>query len=250
MKKNILLILLSAGLLAGCSLSDIISFGKKDNSSSDNETTDNNQQTGNNNNNNNTNKNTKTLTVNFFGSNLSSDWTAPGVKMDCTLLSSNSQNEKLVNCTFAQVNDTSLLSELFFTELNTAFYETSGLVIQVGNGSGDDFKSGTLTWTSTKKIVTVDVVGQCYSKVNGATDSSAHMTIEAGGKGTDVTENNNYQRPITNSTTKDMSFVVGSGDTPSYKTYPNEYPEGINRFRLTSLDGRMLLKSLTITWEL
>lgn len=247
MKKNILLILLSSALLASCSFSDIISFGKKDNDSSSKEPE--NQE---NNDNKEQDKNTQSKTVNFYGSYLPSEWTDPGINLDSTLASCSSANDLLIGAVNPQVNDSSQLSELFFTNLHAGYYETSGLVLQLGSGqvSKGNYTSGTLVWTSVKKIKKVEVVGQCYTKPAGATDTTAHMTIEAGGKGTDVTQNNDYQRPITNSTTKDMSFAVEAEETLAYKTYTNEYPDGINRFCLTSLEGRMFLKSLTITWEL
>lgn len=240
MKKNILLILLSSALLASCSFSDIISFGKKDNDS--NKESENQE----NNDNKERDENTQSKTINFYGSYLPSAWTKTGVNMDSTLLSCSSANDLLIGAVNSQVNDSNQLSELFFTNLHVGYYETSGLVLQLGSGQ---VPKGTLVWTSVKKIKKVEVIGQCYTKPEGAADTTAHMTIEAGGKGTDVTENNNYQRPITNSTTKDM-FELKSGENPSYKMEPNEYEEGINRFCLTSLGGRMFLKSLTITWEL
>ena len=249
MKKKLLFIPLFGMLLAGCSFEDLMFWNKKEEKSEEKQPEnpgktddqgsggsgkEDEQITG-----------TVTKTVNFYGSYLSSEWTAPGVSMDCTLLSCSTQNERLRSGTSSQVNNTSLLSELFFTKLNTAYYESSGLVIQIGTGSG----SGTFVWTSTKKITKVEVTAQCYAKSQGSVDGNAHLQIEAGGKGTDVTENNNYQRPITDGTTKDMSLTVSSGETPAYKTFTNEYETGINRFCLTSLDGRVFLKSLTITWN-
>ena len=249
MKKKILFVPLLGMLLAGCSFEDLMFWQKKDEESKEKQqenpgkTDDGGKEeetTG-----------SVTKTVNFYGSYLPSEWKAQGVGMNCELDSCSTQNSKLRNCTSGQVGDASLLSELFFTCLNTAPYDDNSLVIAIGTGdpTGNKYKSGTFVWTSSKKIVKVDVTAQCYYKGVGATDSNAHLTIEAGGKGTDVTENNNYQRPITDGTTTDMSLAVESGETPTYKTFSNEYENGINRFCLTSLDGRVFLKSLTITWN-
>ena len=245
MKKKLLFIPLIGMLLAGCSFEDLMFWKKKEDGSSGKEPEnpgekgDDNPTTG-----------SVTKTINFYGSYLPSEWTNPGNVMDSTLLSKKTQNDKLVKLTNSQVNDTSCLSELFFTNLNTAFYDSNNIVIQIGlgNPAKGDFISGTFVWTSAKKITKVEVTGQCYYKTEGATDSAAHMKIEAGGKGEDVTKDNDYQRPITDPVTADMDFTVKE-ETPTYKTYTNEYSEGVNRFCLTSLGGRVLLKSLTITWN-
>ena len=241
----------AAGLLTGCSLSDIFPFSKNDEGSADNtqqieniiepiveaddEIKDDPVPTG-----------VTTKTINFFGNALPNEWTAPGVSMDSTLLSCETQNDRLVNITKNQINDNNLISELFFTKLNTAYFDSSSLIIQIGTGNPtkNNFNPGTFIWTSVSKIIKIDVTAMCYVKEQGATDSSAHLKIEAGTKGVDK----NYNRPITNSTTSDMSFAVQEDETPEYKTYSNEFAEGIDRFCLTSLDGRVFLKSLTITW--
>ena len=243
MKKKLLFVPLIGMLLAGCSFEDLMFWKKKDadtdQKGGDEGGGDSGGETGA--------KTTKT--INLYGSYLPEEWTNTGVVMNSKLLSCKTQNERMVNTVKNQVNNTSFMSEIFFTALNTAWYDSNNLIVQVGTGNPakDSFESGTFIWTSTKKIYKVEVTGQCYVKTQGATDSNAHMTIEAGEVGVPDPEDE-YARPIANGTTEDMSFVVGSGETPEYKTFTNEYDEGINRFCLTSLGGRMLLKSLTITW--
>ena len=249
MKKKLLFIPLFGMLLAGCTVEDLMFWQKKKEPVNEKEPEnpgDNKEKepepepsTG-----------SLTKTINFYGSSLPSDWTASGVSLDSTLLSCQKQNAKFIPAIESQVGNTSLLSELFFKKLNTAV-SGDGLVIQIGGGNPakDNFTPGSLVWTSTKKITKVEVTAQCYVKDQGATDSEAHLAIEAGGKGIDVTEDNNYQRPITNAVTADMSFEVESTETPTYKTFTNEYTDGIERFSLTSSGGRVFLKSLTITWN-
>ena len=259
MKKKLLFIPLFAITLSGCSFDDLMFWkneterdveGQQEVKPQENNENKEEQQVNPDNNNQSQSNTPIAKTIFFYGSYLPSDWKAQGVGMDCTKLSDSDQNDNLKKVANGQVNDSNLLSELFFTKLNTAPYESSGLIIAIGTGNPakGDFNSGTFTWTSTKKITKVELSGQCYKKELGAVDSAAHLTIEAGGKGVDVSENNNYQRPITDPVSDDLSFVVGSEETPTYKTYTKEYSEGINRFTLTSLEGRVLLKSLTITW--
>ena len=239
MKKKLLFIPLFGLLLAGCSFEDLMFWKKKDDDSSqkegDKDPGDSDPEI-----------KTTTKTINFYGDYMDSNWKAPGVSMDSTLDSCKTQNERLLGVVNNQVSDTSLLSELYFTKLNTGWYDATqtSLVLQLGGGSGDNFTSGTLTWTSTKKIYKGDVEAQYYTKTGGATESSAYLNIEAGDKGTDAWK----ERPIENSQTKDRNFAPEEGETLTYKTCTNSYTEGITRFRLTSLDGRMFLKSLTITW--
>ena len=245
MKKNVLLMFLAATFITGCSLSDVLPWGNKpdDKAQEQDEKEDGKDDekddpvpTG-----------ITKKTINFYQNYLPSEWTDPGVSMDSTLLSCKTQNDKLINLTKTQIGGNShLLSELFFTKLNTAFYETSGLIVQIGTGNPakSDFNSGTFIWTSSARIIKVVITAACYFKTEGATDSAAHLSIEAGDKG----EDKDYKRPILNSTTNDMSFAVEQGQTPEYKTYSFDYAEGIDRFCLTSLEGRVLLKSLAFTW--
>ena len=254
MKKKILLLPLLSLALCGCSFEDLMFWKTKDQDTDQKESEKQNEEkettpetpvtpgeTENL-------KNPFTTTINFYGDSLPNEWTAPGVSMDSTLLSCQTQNERLNNLTNAQLEKSGLLTELFFTKINTAWYDSSDLVIQIGTGnpSKDSFNSGTFIWTSSKKIYKVDVTAQCYTKPEGTTDVDAHLQIDAGAKGTDK----NYDRPINNKVTNDMSFAVGTDETPTYKSYSNTYPKGIDRFCLTSLEGRVLLKSLTITWDL
>lgn len=254
MKKNILVLFIAAAFTTGCSISDIVPWKSEDNKSiseESNKKVEDESQNGSNENGQESNEDVKptgiaTKTINFYGNSLPNEWTAPGVSMDSTLLSCKTQNERMVNMTNSQVNNNNLLSEVFFTKLNTAYYDSSSLVVQIGTGNPakGDFKSGTFTWTSVNRIIRVDITAMCYAKTQGAIDSTAHLLIEAGDKGTDK----DYDRPINNSTTKDMSFAVGSDETPNYKTYSIDFAEGIDRFCLSSLDGRIFLKSLSITW--
>jgi len=249
MKKKLLFLPLVGLLLSACSFEDLMFWKKKEDSTPQNQEGSSDDDGGEGEGDGSS-TNHVTKTINFFGSYLPNDWKSSGVSMDSTLLSCSTQNEKLINATKTQVNDSNLLSDLFFKKLNTAVYDSSGLIIQIGTGNPakSNFSSGVFTWTSSKKITKVEVTAQCYAKDQGAVDSKASLKIEAGGKGTDVDENNNYQRPITNAVSADMSFEVESGESPAYKTYSYEYNEGINRFCLTSLGGRVFLKSLVITW--
>lgn len=234
MKKNILLIVLSSVLLAGCSLSDIFPWGKKDNEPKQD-----------------TPKNLTSKTINFYGSYLYEGWTTQGVNMDSTMLSCDDQNERLRALTSAQVdNNSSLLSELFFTKLNTGYYDyvnSTDLAITIGTGdpSKNKFQSGTFVWTSVKKIYTIEVTAKCYEKGEYTLDSNAHLSLEAGTKGSDV----EYSRPITDSIKDDYSFEAVDG-AAIYKTYSKTYEKGIDRFCLTSKKGRVVIQSLKIFWEL
>ena len=243
MKKKILLLPLLAFILSGCSFEDLMFWKKKeDNPGQKQETPSGNENLDNL-------KNPFTTTINFYGDSLPSEWTSTGLHMDSTVEAYSSDNSKLVKVATDQVNNSNLLSELFFKNNHLGKYDDSGMILQIGSGNPapdkQTFQSGTFVWTSIKKIYKVDVTAQCYTKELGATDSSAHLKIEAGEKGTDTAEN----RPINSKVTNDLSFAAGESG-PEYKSYSNTYPKGVERFSLTSLDGRVFLKSITITWDL
>ena len=259
MKKNVLLMFLAATFLTGCSLSDVLPWGNKNEDkaqeqddkdkkeSQDESKEDSGDESKDDEKDDPVPTGITKKTINFYQNYLPSEWTDPGVSMDSTLLSCKTQNDRMINLTKAQIsNDNFHLSELFFTKLNTAYYDSSSLIVQIGTGNPakSSFNSGTFIWTSVARIIKVDITACCYFKTEGATDSAAHLSIEAGDKG----EDKDYKRPILNSTTNDMSFAVEQGQTPEYKTYSFDYAEGIDRFCLTSFEGRVLLKSLAITW--
>lgn len=251
MKKNILLILLSAALLTGCEFDITLQrlFGGKDKEQETQQKEENSQEKPEENQQSGDNEDQQpsgdqggnggggnqqggeeqgiVKTVNFSGSVFSVVGTSGGVSIDTSLSSGANGAQHLKECIESQLNDSSLFTGMTALKLNTAPYDSKAILcIGTGNPAKDDFNPGTFTWNSNKKIYKVELSAQCYIKDQGATDRAAHILLDS----------------------QDNSLEVAEAETLEFKTFSKEYEAGTKSFTLTSQGGRVFLKSLTITW--
>ena len=246
MKKNILLILLSATLLSGCELDISIQrfFGlikeepkeqqkEEENNENSQENQENNENSGEEQHGGEEEQKPSagqkyTVKISTSGTAISGLATSAGVQVDTNLSSGAANSEKLTNCLKSQVQFEECISSAYFEKINTAVWDKV-CMIQIGTGNPvkDNFNPGTFKINSKAKIYNVAIEAQCYSKELGATDSSAHLKV------------NN----------EDFSLEVAENEDLEFKTFTKEFSEGTNSLSLVSSGGRVLLKSLTITWR-
>ena len=169
-----------------------------------------------------------TATINTFGASISSFANAAGVQVDTDLSSGASNAEKLTACLQAQLKYEECLSGAWFSKINTALWDGSCIVqVGTGNPAKDNFNPGTFKWNSTAKIYKVEVTAMCYAKAGYSEDSLAKIKINDDSAEALKVENEELE----------------------FKTIVKEYEEGINALTIQSIDGRVLLKALKITWR-
>ena len=123
-----------------------------------------------------------------------------------------------------------LLTRLTFSGYVQTLDAEGGVYISLGSKSSN----GTMTWKSNKKIKKVEVTVKNYYKtyVNGgvpgvSVDDKAHFKLD----------------------NIDYSLELAANTTPESKTFTANYDnDGVNSFSVSSLDGRVLLESFSITW--
>lgn len=240
MKKNTLIILLASLALSACDLDlSFLGLGNKTNQNIEGQTQEPQQEqnsensSGNNGDNGNgggqvNTDEATTFTVKTYGSSISNVGTSPGVNIDSSLLSGSENANKLETALKNQLASADYLDKITCTKLNTADYESAAIIqIGTGNPANNKFTSGTFTWKAKKaKIAKVSLEVQCYTKDEGATDSSAHLSIDS----------------------SDYSLEIGESETPAFKVIEKEYSEMVDSFTLTSINGRVFMKTVTITW--
>ena len=248
MKKNIFVILLSAALLSGCELDlGFIKVGKDESNEpqaeqKQEENSQNSQENHEENQNNNqpegeeqggneqqpeTPEGEYTATISTYGSEISSFATNAGVQVDTDLSSGANNAQKLTNCLKAQLKYEECLTSTWFQKINTAEWDSKCIVqIGTGNYAKDSFNPGTFTWNSTAKIYKVEVTAQCYAKPSYSEDSEAKLKID-----------------------NDAAQALKVGEELEFQTITKDYENGTNSFSIHSVDGRVLLKSLKITWR-
>lgn len=242
MKKNILLVLLSAALLTGCELD--LGFIKFANDGSKESEQQQKQEENNQNSQENQGENENkpegsgeqqgqpgdvyTALINTSGAAISAVATKSGVSIDTTLLSGAEKAELFKTALKNQLQYDACLTSITCVNLYTAVWQDV-CMIQIGSGNPakGNLKSGTFTWNSSAKIYKVEIDAQCYSKEQGATDSLAHLKVDE----------------------SDYSLEVAENEELEFKTISKEYAEGTNSFSLVNDGGRVLLKSLKITWR-
>jgi len=256
MKKNILVILLSAGLLTGCEFDITLQrfFGKDSNETQEQQTVDSNEEKLTENNEENIDNNNETppkdnednqtptgqtdleneytTTIKTSGYNFSTFATAAGVQADDE--SFPEKVELLSNCISGQLENKNLLTKLSCEKLNTAEWKS---VVYLCVGTGDyanskpdrQFKPGTLAWTSAEKIYKVEIKAMAYAKQYQGSefglDKISHVWID----------NDDYS--------------LETEIEPELKTFSKTYEEGVNSFSIKSTGSRVLLESITITWK-
>ena len=220
MKKNILLLLLSVGLLSGCTLD--LGFIKLGGTSSESkENGKNNEKTPEN-----PKENVLTTTIYTSGEEIANFATTVGVKAETDLLSGHDAAVRLENCLKAQVTNSKCITSAWFKNVNSASYGTSGSYAIIQLGSGQD-NTGIFKWNSSAKIY--KAVVNAYAFVNtDNVDEDAHLDVNG------------------------ESFKLHEENDPAEKLtiVTKEFSSGTNELVLTSVDGRLFIESLTLTWKL
>ena len=238
MKKNILLVLLSAALLAGCEFDVTLQkfFGSKkseeetiqkeeENNENSQENQGNSGENGNQNNNQNQppeiDDSGYTATLVTSGSGFSSTFSA-GSHFDTA-----QKQAQLLDYLSSQLEYTGLIEGLSCTNLHTQEFDDV-TYMQFGSQKG----VGALGITSGLKIYKVEVKVLCFAKYDSYhnitnIDSSAHFFI--------------------NDQDNDMSYDGSSN--PSVMSFEKSFDEGVDIVTFASKDGRVFLKEMTITWK-
>ena len=249
MKKNILLILLSSAFLTGCELDISIQrfFGlikeepqqeqkEEENHENSQENPQENEESNNheggeqggNEQKPETNEDEYTATISTYGSDISGFATKAGVQVDSELSSGANNANNLTKCLKAQLGHEECLTSAWYEKINTAEWDSKCIVqIGTGNPTKDNFNPGTFKWTSSAKIYRVEITAQCYAKPPYSEDSDAKIKIDDG-----------------------TAQALKVGEELEFQTISKEYEDGTNSFTIQSIDGRVLLKALKITWRL
>ena len=249
MKKNVLLILASVFALTGCEFDITLSrlFGKDDSEQTDDQKPENSQEKPANTDNSteqttdgttpsqvtpkdDMNVQEYTAKINFSGSDFSVYGTDASVQADKESYPGN--QTKLKDYCYSKLEYENLITNLECTKLNTAKW---GGVVYLCVGTGyyvnEEFKNGIFNWTSGEKIYKVSIEAQAYAKEISNKPSNvdllAHIAIDL----------------------DDHSLEVSDESELEFKTFEKEYPDGVKSFSIKSLGGRVLLKSITITWR-
>lgn len=175
---------------------------------------------------------TYTATIALSGGTFASFAKEAGKQIDD--LNHTSEKEELVLYISSKLEYDSTLENLSCTNLNTTEWET-GAALCVGTGyfGKGKFKSGSLTWTSAFSIYSVEIKARAYTKMDDYAgieiiDEPAKLKIDQ----------------------EDPVSLVDEGATEvSIITISKSYEEGTDSFTITSIDARVLLQEITITWR-
>ena len=251
MKKNILLVLLSAVLLTGCefdiTLQRLFSGRKKEqetqqNNENSQEKPEENQQSGENQSeqgggdqggNQQGNEGQEqlqeyTVKINTSGSDFNTISSSAGFQIDDSNYQANAG--KLKDYFESKLEYENLLTNLACSKLNTAVWKSvCYLCVGTGYYVNDKFVEGLLKWTSGEKIYKVEIEAMAYAKEYSGSDfgvdTISHVWIDS----------------------DDHSLETDA--EPVMQTFSKEYADGVNSFSIKSTGSRVLLKSLTITWR-
>ena len=253
MKKNILILLLSAVLLTGCEFDATLQqfFNKnndEDKTQQNNaENTENSQEKPLNSSENQNNEvekptdtnpqeseeekpsleNEFTVTIKTSGQEFLSYATKAGVQTE-----DGDNAEKLTKYFEDNLAKQNLLTSISFTKLNTAVWNDV-VYLCIGTGyyahiDGNKFAEGNLTWNSGEKIYKVEIKALAYAKKDNnylGIDKISHVWIDE----------------------DDHSLETES--EPELQTFSKTYEEGVNSFSIKSTGSRVNLESITITWK-
>ena len=244
MKKNILLVLLSAALLTGCELDlGFVKLGGNQNNGfqseeKQNESNQNSQENHGNSEENQQQNNENqpkddltqeyTLKINTSGQDFRGIATQAGVQMDDKSYKDNA--DKLKDYFDSKLEYANLLTGLSCTKLNTAEWESvCYLCIGTGYHGNGNFAKGALSWTSGVKIYKVEIEAMAYAKDYGGgtfgVDSISHVLID------------------------EDDHSLETEQAPVIQTFEKEFVDGVTNFTIHSTGSRVLLKSMTITWR-
>ena len=255
MKKNVLLILLSAFALTGCELDlGFIKIGEQQEEVVENQKSSENLEENSKNQEENPQKpddenppkdeeeppkdeekenleeNEYSVTIATSGTKFASVASNAGVQFDHTDFLAN--ETKLQNYFASNLEYENLLESIECTKLNTALWNNIYyLCIGTGYYANNKFNEGTLKWNSQAKIYKVEISAQAYAKENSYSgniiDKPAHIWIDE----------------------DDHSLEVEQESELSIHSFSKEYAEGVQSFSIKSIGARVLLESLTITWR-
>ena len=242
MKKNVLLILLSAFMLTGCELDlGFIKFGSYDNTEQKEDQNNQNSQekpdenqNSSGNNGSSTGDNTggdKPELTNEYTAIVATSGTAFAAKFSGgSHFDTQSKVDTLKDFFKGQLEYNGLISSLACTNLHSqAFNDYTYL--QFGSGSG----SGALAWTSSVDILKVEVTALCYAKYDSYhkmynIDSWSHFLI------------NDFDTDLTYDTQEGTKI-------PEEVSFSKTFESGTKSFSLVSKDGRVFVKQLKITFK-
>ena len=244
MKKNILLLLLSAAFLTGCEVDlGFIKFGSDKSKESE---TEHNQNQNNENSQENQGENQNpggnegepqggeeqqtpstvegeyVATIATSGSSFASQFS------DRTQLGNDSGIQNLKAFIEGQLEHSNLLTSLQCSTMQALNYKDTR-ILQIGSGS----TTGSFVWTSaTTKIYKVEATVCCYTKYNDydniwVTDSWSHFLIDS----------------------DDHDLTYDGATEPEMSSFSKEYENGTNSFSFSNQDGRVFIKEMKITWR-
>lgn len=139
-----------------------------------------------------------------------------------------SHKEELADFFYDQVDYENLITEVETDNLHSRKFN-SETYLQFGSGSNAE---GSIVWTSVEKIYKVEINVCCYAKYDsyhGFTnvDSWSHIAIDS----------------------EDFDLTYDGKTDPQMMTFSKEYSQGVTSFRIASSMGRVLMKSMKITWR-
>ena len=247
MKKNILVILLSSFLLAGCEFN--LDFIKNRNNESKEPEAEQNKEensqnyqenTGENDNNNESQggeqggeqggNQQQDPPINEYSPIILTSGSAFASQFsDRTQFGNGSGTLSLKNYLAGQLNNNNLLTSLECSTIQALNFKESR-ILQIGSGS----TTGSFTWESENtKIYKVEVTVCCYTKYNDndnvwVTDSWSHFLIDE----------------------DDHDLTYDGATEPAMLSFSKDYENGTNSFTLSNKDGRVFIKEMKITWRL
>lgn len=248
MKKNILVVLLCAALLAGCDFNlESIRFWEKKSSEPESEQKQeekdqNSQEKPENNENQNSGENTEdignnekpeggehggnenqnppvdeyTKTIFTSGTEFASRFSG-GTHFD-----TETKQTQLFEYLTEQFESENLLSSIDCVNLHTQNYD-SDTFMSLGSSSN----TGSFKLNFFVKVYKLELTAQCYAKPPYSEDSNAKVKID-----------------------NDASQLLKTGEQLEFQTILKDYESGTNSFTIQSVDGRVFLKSIKITWRL
>lgn len=138
-----------------------------------------------------------------------------------------SKKEALFNFLDDQLEYKNLISSIVCDNLHTQKYD-SATYMSFGSQNG----SGSFKWNSLVKIYRVEVTVQSYAKYVDYTSTY------------NVDQNSKFYID------EDLcQLTFDSNNLPEMQTYTKNFTEGVTSFTLSSLDGRAFLKDMKITWR-
>ena len=130
----------------------------------------------------------------------------------------------------SKLDATNMLTSINCIKCNTAPYNNV-FYFCVGTGyyGSNKFNEGSFKWTSVLPIHKIEIKAMAYSKLDdgGSTDGQSVVWI------------NDESHSLAQETTV----------APTMQTFSKDFPKGVESFEIKSTGSRVLLESITITWD-